>query len=586
MVKYSCKPAEISHEYLFTLHKIFFLLGGCYLHMRISFNVLLKKLEPYDPELYLSNENYKLLSGVRLLEENQEIFESHYIYISKLSDVQNFTFKDGVINLLCIDDKTTAGEYTKITNLNLLILRKDISLMSLLNKLLDFFSNNQEYSKQLTKLLDAFTHPKDIDHILNIGYEVIGNPICVIDTTFKLLSYTRNVKADDPFWNELIQTGYFSSKSVFSFKNERTIEKIVKSRSPVLFLANKSINRKDFEEMNDVHINGHSFQHSCIVSNVFIGNKIVAYLTVLEYNRNFESYDVETVEILCSAVSSEMQKNNFFTKTRGMMYEYFIADLLSGNIADNKVVEERIKYLDWNIKRNFCVIVISTKQFDRENTPFSYVRIMFESIIIDSRSIEYDDHIILIVNSNRDIPLRETEVKTLKEFLFKHNLYGGISRCFTQIIDMEKYYKQALAAIKIGYRVDNKTHLYYYESLIVFDLIDTWSTQKSLKDLCHPSLISLVEYDQKYKTDYVQTLYAYIENDKSQAATAKTLNMHRNTISYRMTKINEIMKVDYNDTMVSLHLHLSFKILDYMKLDNNESNQLQIPYPTKNPSRS
>lgn len=82
--------------------------------------------------------------------------------------------------------------------------------------------------------------------------------------------------------------------------------------------------------------------------------------------------------------------------------------------------------------------------------------------------------------------------------------------------------------------------------------------------------MSLVEYDKKYKTDYVKTLYAYIENNKSQAATAKALNMHRNTISYRMTKINEIMKVDYNDTMVSLHLHLSFKIIDYMKLDNTE----------------
>lgn len=66
-----------------------------------------------------------------------------------------------------------------------------------------------------------------------------------------------------------------------------------------------------------------------------------------------------------------MRKNSFFTKTKGMMSEYFIADLLNGNITDNTVVEERIKYLDWTLQKNFCVVVIIDKQFSKENTPFA-----------------------------------------------------------------------------------------------------------------------------------------------------------------------------------------------------------------------
>jgi DNA-binding PucR family transcriptional regulator len=190
---------------------------------------------------------------------------------------------------------------------------------------------------------------------------------------------------------------------------------------------------------------------------------------------------------------------------------------------------------------------------------------------VDSKSIEYDDHIVLVVNNNRDNLIRESEFKTLKEFIAKHNLYGGISRCFTKITDMKKHYNQALTAIKIGYHVDKQALLYNYESLVIFEMFDACSTQKNLKDLCHPSLISLVEYDTKYKTNFVQTLYAYLENDKSQTATAKVLNIHRNTISYRMRKIAEIMKVDFNDTMLALRLYLSFKILDYINLNNTET---------------
>lgn len=545
--------------------------------MKISLSTLMDKLRPYDPELYLSNDNGELLLDVKIIEKNQKKFETNSLYIGMLSDVLSLICENNAINTIYAEDRTTIDDYTKAANLNLLILRKNISLISLSNELLDYFSKGQEDTKKLSNLLDAFTHPKNISHILDIGYEIIGNPISLIDTSFKLLAYTKNVKTNCPFWNELVKTGYFHSESVFSFKKERIIEKIVKSKSPVLFLANKLRNKKEFEEVDEVYISSHTLKYSLIASNVMIGNKTVAYLSAIEYNKDFQSCDIKTVEILCNAISSEMQKNNFFTKTRGMMYEYFIADLLDGNITDTMVVEERIKYLEWNLKRNFCIIVISTKQFDKENTPFNYIRIMFESILVDSKSIEYDDHIVLVVNNNRENIIRESELKTLSEFLTKHNLFGGISRCFTKIIDMKKHYNQALTAIKIGYHIDKQAHLYNYESLVIFEMFDACSTQKNLKDLCHPSLISLVEYDIKYKTNFVQTLYTYIENDKSQAATAKALNIHRNTISYRMRKIDEITKIDFNDTMLILHLHLSLKILDYMKLDNIK-NDLNFRY--------
>lgn len=539
--------------------------------MKINLSTLMNKLRPYDPELYLSNDNGELLSDVKIIEKNQEKFEANCLYIGMLSDVQRLIFKDDTIDAFYAEDSDSIGKYAKAANLNLLTLRKNISLTSLSNELLDYFSKSQEDAKKLSNLLDAFTHPKDISHILDIGYEVIGNPISLIDTSFKLLAYTKNIETDDPRWNELVETGYFHSESVFSFKKERFIEKVVKSKSPVLFLANKLRDKKEFEEVDEVYVIGQPLKRSLIVSNVMIGDKTVAYLSVMEYNKDFQSCDIKTVGILCSAISSEMQKNNFFTKTRGMMYEYFIADLLNGSITDTMVVEERIKYLEWKLKRNFCVIVISTKQSDRENTPFNYIRIMFESIIVDSKSIEYDDHIVLVVNNNRENIIRESELYSLTELFTKHNLFGGISRCFTKIIDIKKHYSQALTAIKIGYRIDKQALLYNYENLVIFEMFDVCSTQKDLKDLCHPSLISLIEYDTKYKTNFVQTLYAYIENDKSQATTAKALNIHRNTISYRMRKIDEIMKVDFNDTMLVLRLYLSFKILDYINLDNTET---------------
>jgi sugar diacid utilization regulator len=261
-----------------------------------------------------------------------------------------------------------------------------------------------------------------------------------------------------------------------------------------------------------------------------------------------------------------MRKSSFFAKTKGMMYEYFIADLLNGIINDNTVVENRIKHLDWKLKRNFCVVVITDKQFDKENTPFNYIRTMLERTIGFSRSIEYDGSIVLIFNSNRETPICESDIKTLKEFLSKYNLYGGISHNFSNLIDVRKFYKQALTAIQIGHRIKEKTVLYYYKDFTIFDMFDICSTQRDLKDLCHPSLVSLIEYDKNYKTNYSETLYTYILNGQSQTKSANTLHIHRNTLNYRITKIAEIMGINLDDNTLMLHLHLSFKILEYVHL--------------------
>ena len=536
--------------------------------MKIRFDDLAQKLNYYNPELYLSDNDCKSLFGVKLLEKRQENLEPNYLYIGKLSDLQTLSFDQSTVNILCIADITILEKYTKMSNLNLLILRKNVDLTSLLGEVLDYFSAEQAHTQSLTMLLETFTNAKDLQHIVDIGYEVLGNPIFLIDTSFKLLSYTKNIYIDDFLWNELIQNGYFRSESIFNFRNERSIEKVAKSTSPILFSSCKPTTINKSEATSVTHSRLNPKTHPRIISSVIIDNNVVANLCVIAYFKSFNSYDMELIEILCKSVSAEMRKSSYFSKTRGMMYEYFIADLINGSI-NNTIVEERIKSLDWKIKKNFCVIVISDKQFAKESIPFNHIRTILETILRSSKSIEYDGYIVLIVNNNRENPLFEADIKAFKDFLLKYNLYGGISHTFDNIIHISKFYKQALTAIQIGYRTNKEATLYYYTDYAIFDMFDVCSTQRDLKDLCHPLLISLLEYDKKYNTNYAETLYAYVSNGQNQTKSANALHIHRNTLTYRITKIAEIIGIDLDDNTLMLHLLLSFKIQDYVNWDIN-----------------
>jgi purine catabolism regulator len=44
------------------------------------------------------------------------------------------------------------------------------------------------------------------------------------------------------------------------------------------------------------------------------------------------------------------------------------------------------------------------------------------------------------------------------------------------------------------------------------------------------------------------------------ARTAHLLNIHRNTLVYRLSRITEILQLDMDDSNVRLNLHLALKI--------------------------
>lgn len=72
-----------------------------------------------------------------------------------------------------------------------------------------------------------------------------------------------------------------------------------------------------------------------------------------------------------------------------------------------------------------------------------------------------------------------------------------------------------------------------------------------------------MDYDKKYATCFTESLFAYLENAWNVVESAKALNIHRNSMGYRLEKIQEILKISLKDKNTGFHIHLSLKILEY-----------------------
>ena len=127
----------------------------------------------------------------------------------------------------------------------------------------------------------------------------------------------------------------------------------------------------------------------------------------------------------------------------------------------------------------------------------------------------------------------------------------GASYSFTRL---EETY-QALQQARLALGRESGVHR-CSEALPAYisELVRTQTTM----DLSHPALAALEDYDARHHTQLLETLMRYLLLERNQKLTAETLSIHRNSLCYRLEKIQTLCSLDLEDPDVRLRLLLSF----------------------------
>jgi DNA-binding PucR family transcriptional regulator len=112
--------------------------------------------------------------------------------------------------------------------------------------------------------------------------------------------------------------------------------------------------------------------------------------------------------------------------------------------------------------------------------------------------------------------------------------------------------------------------LFMYEELFFYDMLGNFQKEKDKTVFCHPALKILKDYDQQKGTHLYETLAAYIRNGFNQADTAIELKLHRNTLAYRRTRIEELTGVDLDNTDERFFLRCSYNMNTFLQ-DSTEN---------------
>ena len=81
-----------------------------------------------------------------------------------------------------------------------------------------------------------------------------------------------------------------------------------------------------------------------------------------------------------------------------------------------------------------------------------------------------------------------------------------------------------------------------------------------MKAYCDKLIIPLIEYDVTNGSELLGTLECYLNHEMNLQDAAQAMYIHKNTLKYRLQKIQEILGVKLKDTTVIASIKLALKI--------------------------
>ena len=170
----------------------------------------------------------------------------------------------------------------------------------------------------------------------------------------------------------------------------------------------------------------------------------------------------------------------------------------------------------------------------------------------NSHDFVYKGDVFLFLHSEHDINIFS---ELAKEFGLKVIISDPINRLF----DLPKLYRTAHEALEMLIEAD-------FGNMFVSSVANL-RTPLMLKNLSHrkdlipPKLISLAENDMSKDTMYLETLYYYLISNRSLKKTCDALFTHRNTVLYRIRRIQEDFLISLDDYAMHTELLLGSALL-------------------------
>ncbi len=309
-----------------------------------------------------------------------------------------------------------------------------------------------------------------------------------------------------------------------------------------------------------------------LVAPIVLAGELAGRVWALDIRNPGAAWQRRVLERGASVVALAVSKLRTAQEVEWRLSREFLDDLLGGGAVDPTAIVARARQLGVDLAVPHTLLVIRPDPPDTEagrqhRSLLTQVQHVLNATASETLVAARGGDVLVLWPAQPGLP----DATEIAERLRGHctscspgTVSVGLGRACPTVAEYADAYRLAAGALNLTQRAGSTDRVVALGDLGIYRLLLQVERPDELIEFMHAMLSPLRSYDERRDTTLVATLRAFLRCGCNATATAESLIVHPNTISYRLHRIEELLGVDLHDPQALLRIQLAFVIEDVL----------------------
>jgi purine catabolism regulator len=314
-----------------------------------------------------------------------------------------------------------------------------------------------------------------------------------------------------------------------------------------------------------------------------IRHEEVGYLSIIGKDTDFDYLEKLILSQVTPILALEFARERDRNEVESRYSAEALMDVLQGNYQQTDEILTRARLLGYDLLVPQLVAIFEIGQNEPEYPTSSY-QAQWSKRIRDELQriwptcwISFEARRVLaLLPTNESIGVIESEIeKTISIRMDRvqarlqqvkmgngnlPTFTAGMGRVAKDVQQISQSYREAQQALEIGRRLFGEGKIHYFARLGIYRLLFHLYGHQELSDFYQETLGPLSESDSRSNNALIETLEYFFNCNGNLSETARTMHLHRNSLLYRLGRIEELLGRSLEDPELRLSLLIALKI--------------------------
>ena len=479
-----------------------------------------------------------------LLLPDEKLFDPATLYICESGTLpQKTDLLTNDICIVCIGSTDALRNYSATHEVSIIAVSDRYSLIYVVNIIFTMFNDLTKWSYQMNA---AISDHIELRCIMDYSLPVFsGTLMMLVNSSFHIVASSNNNVANNEYLQNLLDTGDLSENFIISLSSDGHLKE-----SPLAVYI--------------VSPNCFGCPYALFP---FFRNRIFYGFTIVFYTEQSapSSGQLELFTYFSKKIRNYYLQEIHIHSGISTPLESLIDDLLTDPENKHLNLIGRARSLLLPTDDTYRIGVIQFQEYSISQAEHLLQKLKQDIKLPCHKILIHNNSILMLMHGDlteQNIQeLYQGSINALGIYLDLYSAYAGFSFPSFPLKKINVAYNQAISAINYGLMLLPEDKIYFYSTFYIYELLGNFSNRHDLNDIYINKLDALVDSEDS-QFDNLHLLKTYLLSDRSISTTARLMHLHRNSVIYRLNKIQDYLSLNLDDENVRLHLMISFKILD------------------------